>query len=326
MMGAGQARFDRVLDGEMQLTRPIRRVARTVYHRLIPERIRLIRAWARHPAESLDQYLVSGYQDPHVNVQSILLRHRLARRLFGTQFDDLIAGEIVIAIELNEILQARAEELGVSMGAWMDPAKRARVLEVSKAIADRQTEFAGRWRTALAGVEADPVRVLEFACGSANDYRAIAEYGLARFLDYRGVDLNAANIANAKRRFPEVDFRQESILNLSDADGTFDLVIAADLFEHLSLRALERALGEAMRLGRRGVILTFFNMADIPDHVVHPKRGYHLNQLSRPRIEARLRSHYPVVEVIDVARWLAESYGYDRSYNPSAFTIVASDA
>jgi SAM-dependent methyltransferase len=172
---------------------------------------------------------------------------------------------------------------------------------------------------------ADSLRVLEFACGSANDYRALTEYGLARFLDYRGVDLNAANIANAKRRFPEVDFRQDSILDLSDGDGAFDLVIAADIFEHLSPTGLERALGEAMRLGRRGVILTFFNMAEIPDHVVHPKRQYHLNQLSRPRIEARLRSRYPMVEVIDVARWLAESYGYTRSYNPSAFTIVASE-
>lgn len=165
--------------------------------------------------------------------------------------------------------------------------------------------------------------MLEFACGSANDYRALEEYGLARFIDYRGVDLNAANIANARRRFPDVDFRRDSIVDLPDSYGPFDLVIASNVFEHLSLGAMERALGKAMRLGRRGVLLTFFNMADVPDHVDRPLRDYHWNQLSRPRIEATLRSRYPVVEVIDVSRWLSEAHGYTHSYNPGAFSIFA---
>jgi SAM-dependent methyltransferase len=305
---------------------PLRRVARAVYRRVVPERIRLTRVWAERPSEALDRYLVSGYQDPHLNIQSILVRHRLTSMLFGNRYDELMAAELPFAIELNEILRSRAEELGVVVGSFLEPAKAARVMEVDQAVADRKDQFAKRWRNALAGATADRQRVLEFACGSANDYRALAEYGLARFIEYRGVDLNAANIANAKRRFPDVDFRLDSILDLPGSYGTFDLVIASDIFEHLSLKAMAHALQQAMRFGRRGVILSFFNMAEIPDHISHPKRSYYWNQLSRPRIEATLRAQYPVVEVIDVSRWLSGAYGYTHSYNPGAFSIFAREA
>ena len=45
---------------------------------------RLLRwSWASHPADSLDAYLVVGWQNPRINVQSILIRHELIRRLFG---------------------------------------------------------------------------------------------------------------------------------------------------------------------------------------------------------------------------------------------------
>ncbi len=44
--------------------------------------------------------------------------------------------------------------------------------------------------------------VLEPACGSANDYRFLDAYGLARLVDYTGFDLCAKNIENARALFP----------------------------------------------------------------------------------------------------------------------------
>ncbi len=305
------------------LGRGASRVLRLLPHSDRARRFILERAWADLPSEMLDAYLVSGYQNPRINLQSILLRHYLIRRLFGDEFRELMEAEIRFAVALNETLRVRAGELGVTMGSYLDPARYAEVKRVDEAIAGRDTEFADRWAAALTGRRAEPLSVLEFACGSANDYRAFVECGLARFLDYRGVDLTATNIANARRRFPGVEFEVGDVVNLRYPDGAFDTVIASDLFEHLSVDVMDRALDEAGRLARHAVVLTFFNMLDIEEHVVRPRGVYHWNRLSRPLVEERLRRRFTSVSATPIATWLAEQYDYGHSYNRGAWTIVA---
>ncbi len=281
------------------------------------------RTWAHLPSEMLDAYLVSGYQNPRINVQSILVRHFLTRRLFGDEFDDLMDEEIRFALRLNETLRLRARELEVKMGSFIDPVKHAGVKKVDESIAGRDGEFIDRWHTALAGRQAASISVLEFACGSANDYRDIEESGLARFLDYLGIDLTAKNIANARRRFPGVAFEVGDVTRLPYPDDSFDYVIASDLFEHLPIDVMGRALDQAARLARCGVVLTFFSMSDIPEHVIRPKGAYYWNRLSHSQVEAELRDRFPSVTATPIATWLAEQYGYRHSYNRNAWTIVA---
>jgi ubiquinone/menaquinone biosynthesis C-methylase UbiE len=289
------------------------------------ERFLLERTWNARSAKMLDRYLVSGYQNPRINVQSILLRHFLVERAVGPGFDDLKAGEIHQAVELNEILRARASELGVKMGSYLNPGRQAAVLRVDEAIGDRELTYVDRWRSALAAREVDgaPLRVIELACGSANDYRAFVECGLAAHLDYRGLDLTVKNIENARRRFPGVTFEVGDVREVKHPNGAFDYVIASDVFEHLSLDGMERALGEAMRVATRGVALTFFNMGESADHEDRPTKLYHWNRLSRPRIEARLRERFPSVRVVPISRWLRDEHEYTHSYNPHAYSIFA---
>ena len=165
--------------------------------------------------------------------------------------------------------------------------------------------------------------MLELACGSANDYRAFAEYGIAEHLDYLGIDLTPKNIDNARRRFPGIDFEVGDITALDAADGSFDYVVAFDIFEHLSPESIERALDEATRVARRGLALTFFNMTDIAAHEITPRGVYHWNTLSRSAMEERLRPAFPVIETIVVAEWLAAEHGYQHTYNGRAVTIFA---
>ena len=303
--------------------RAVERLASALPRRRRVEQFLLKLWWNRAPAAMLDSYLVSGFQNPHLNVQSVLQRHFLLRRLFGDEFDELMADEIRLAIELNEVMRARAAELGVTMGAYLDPDKAAGVQQVEASIRDRETEAVDRWRTALAGRDAETLSVLELACGSANDYRTFVECGLARYLDYRGIDLTPKNITNARRRFPGVAFDVGDITRIDAPDGAYDYVIASDIFEHLSPEAREEALDEATRLARRGLALTFFNMAEIPEHEINPRRVYYWNRLSRPRIEERLSADFSVVSVVPVAAWLATDHGYRHPYNSKAYTIFA---
>ncbi|MBW3612608.1 MAG: class I SAM-dependent methyltransferase [Chloroflexi bacterium] len=288
------------------------------------ERTLLRRSWQSGSADMLDAYLVSGYQNPRVNVQSILVRHALLARLLGPAAAAAMEEEIDWAIELNEVLRRRAAELGVKMAAYRDPVKHAAVRRVDAAIAERDHEFTDRWRQRLDRLETDPISVIEFACGSANDYRAFAAAGLGPHLDYLGIDLSEKNIANARRRHPEARWEVGDILDLSHDDRAFDYVVASDIFEHLSIEAMEHALAEAMRLAQDGVILTFFNMADAPDHEVRRVRAYHWNTLSRERIEAQLEAAgFGARLTLPIARWLRTVHGYGHSYNQHAWTIIA---
>lgn len=285
---------------------------------------RLLRwSWSSRDAGSLDEYLVVGWQNPRINVQSILVRHALVRRLFGSEFEDLMHAEIDFAIELNEVLRLESARRNVRMGAFLDPERRAEIRDVSSVIADREADFEERWRATLASRSGPKVSVIEFACGSANDYRAFADYGLAPFLDYLGIDLNPKNVANARRRFPAVRFEIGNAMDTKQADRSFDVAIASDLFEHLPIPVAAQVLAEAARVARHAVVLSFFNMAEVPEHDDRPVAAYHWNLLSRARYEEALRRSFTNVSVTPIADWLQREFGYKHSYNRSAYTFVA---
>jgi ubiquinone/menaquinone biosynthesis C-methylase UbiE len=210
----------------------------------------------------------------------------------------------------------------VTISATMNPETYADIQRVTEVIADRAPLFAGRWRDALASREATPLTVLEFACGSANDYRALADYGIARFLDYTGVDLNETNIANARRFFPDVNFRVGSVLSLPEADRSVDYVIGFDIMEHLSLPAMQQAMDSAARICRRGLYFAFFRMDEVAEHVNNPRGNYHFNLLSAPQVREDMAGKFASVQLIRMPEMLSETLGYAHSYNPRAYSLI----
>jgi SAM-dependent methyltransferase len=299
-----------------------RRRAQAAARRLRAEETKLKKTWAGYNTENFDVYLVTGYQDPRINAQSILARHLLVRALFGSEFDDLMREELAHAVVLNEAIRVRAAQLGITLDI-SGPDALANKARVAEVIADRVTIFGERWRAALASRTAPPLSVLEFACGSANDYRGFADYGLARFLDYTGIDLNDTNIANAKRMFPDISFRVDSILSLPEADHSVDYVIGFDILEHLSPLAKRTAMDAAVRICRRGMYFAFFRMEEIPDDIVTPVRNYHSSTLSAPRMREYMGERFRSARLIQIEELLSSDFGADHTYNPRAVSLVA---
>lgn len=184
--------------------------------------------------------------------------------------------------------------------------------------------FEHLWRGLLALPPVAPrtLSVLEPACGSANDYRYLASYGVARFLRYTGFDLCPKNIFNAQGMFPSVDFRGGNVLELELHDKSYDVAFVHDLFEHLSIPALEAAVAELCRVTRHCLCVHFFNMHDSPDHVVNPVGEYHWNALSLPATRALFERQGGTVEVFPIAHYLEEKFGCADYYNPNAFTFI----
>lgn len=264
-----------------------------------------------------------GWQNPRINLQSILVRHALLRRLFGSEFDEEMAAELRFAIELNEVLRQESLRTGVPISTSLEAERQARILEVTRVIAGREREFQDRWRATLVSRSGPRLSVLELACGSANDYRAFHDFGLAQFLDYVGIDLNPKNVANAQRRFPSVRFEAGNAMETKQPDRSFDVVIVSDLFEHLPIPLAAQVLAEATRVARHAAVLSFFNMAELPEHDDRPVAAYHWNLLSRARYEEALQSSFANVSVTPIGAWLKAEFDHEHTFNRGAYTIIA---
>ncbi len=315
----------------------------------------LMWSWDRYPQEHLDTYLVADLEDPRINCQSILSRALLADSLWPDEFTDLIDAELRFGAVLSWLMGQLHQGLSrhdlwetiesgeegvcpqVVLGTyqWLQsdqcPVADYMSAALERGNPDRPEQllsegalntFSGLWNMTLCGRHAEKVSVLEVACGSANDFRFIEKSGLAGFITYTGIDVSSKNIANAKTRYPDADFRALSILDTGFEDASFDYVLVHDLFEHLSPDALNTALAEVMRLTRSQVWLHFFNVKACKDHVVQPVERYHWNTLSLDKLVHSLTELGGNIETVSIPSFLMDKFGDCTYHNSDAVTLL----
>lgn len=163
--------------------------------------------------------------------------------------------------------------------------------------------------------------LLEPACGSANDYRFLAAYGIAPWFDYTGFDLCVNNIENARALFPQIRFETGNVFEIQAPDKSYDLCIVQDLLEHLSLEGMHTAVDEICRVTRRGICLGFFQMDEIRDHLVRPTEDYYWNLLSMRKMRELFAQHGFTGEVFHLGTFLDHQVGCEETHNPNAYTF-----
>jgi len=325
--------------------------------------------WMRHDAAWLGEYLVSGVEDPRLNVQSILSRHTLTRALFGEMFNDLMHEELRFGAAMNWLTRVpgltknpedaaiilhalkrgadNAEglsiprfvvrtfaQLPVSIGSFSVPNYIEAFLTQIEAKANKDSleqpspldSFGQLWNSALSKISptSPPLRVLEPACGSANEYRFLKTYGLARFLDYNGFDLCEKNVANARALEPDVPFSTGNVFEIAATDRAYDWCIVHDLFEHLSLEGMQKAISEVCRVCRSGICIGFFQMDEFPEHRVRPLGEYFCNRLSVEQTTKAFAHHGFTAQVLHIETFLRAQLGWGDTHNPFAYTFVLS--
>ena len=184
--------------------------------------------------------------------------------------------------------------------------------------------FRKLWHKALAAEipARKPLSVLEPACGSANDYRFLHAYGLARLVNYTGFDLCAKNIENARALFPGVSFAVGNVFEIAAPDKAFDLCFVHDLFEHLSLEGMQAAVREVCQVTRQGLCIGFFSMDEIRDHQVRPVEEYHWNRLSMARMRGLFADWGFAAQVVHIGAFLRQQIGCEQTHNPNAYTFL----
>ncbi len=327
---------------------------------------KLVRSWMQHEAGWLRDYLVSGVEDPRLNLQSIFSRHFLVRALLANAFTGLMKEECRFSAVMNWLVEfagraGDAEEFEAVLYALRRGADNAEGIEIplyvlqafdalpinlqelhvpnyiegflaglgdakARALASEPSRrtFQELWRIALSRVDppAKPVSVLEPACGSANDYRFLDAYGLVPFLDYSGFDLCPRNVENARALFPGARFNEGNVFQLDAPDRSFDFCFVHDLFEHLSLAGMETAVRELCRVTRSGLCIGFFQMDEIPQHVVRPVDDYHCNLLSLNQMKIMFTRLGFDTQAIHIATFLRQEFGCDLTHNSNAYTLL----
>jgi hypothetical protein len=321
------------------------------------ETAKLARSWMRHDATELGGYLVAEVEDPRVNVQSVRARHFVLAAFFGSKFGGLMDHELRFAAAMNW-LRRRATEMDAPearaalLHALQRGADNAEGIEIpvflTKLFARLPAQagdasvpnyleqfliedaslrpldtFQELWADVLEGEIPEGVRVLEPACGSANDYHFLASYGLARLVDYTGFDLCEKNVRNACAQFPSARFEVGNAFEIAAADGAFELSFVHDLFEHLSPKALAVAIRELCRVTRRGLCVGFFQMDEMPEHIIRPVDEYHWNTLSQARTQALFAEQGFDVQPLHIGTYLRWRTGCAETHNPQAYTFLA---
>jgi SAM-dependent methyltransferase len=318
---------------------------------------RLKKSWMRHNCNILRDYLVRDVEDPRINVQSILTRHFLIRKLFDERYDDLMEHELRFALVVNWLLgllkkSTRAGWLFSVLDVLLAGENKAEGLEIPPYISETfallslpnymcdlfcwspvettelplpgylMSTFQRIWREVLAVAQPWDISVLEPACGSANDYRFIKAFGIANLIDYTGFDLCDKNIQNARQMFSNACFEVDNVLEIHAVDKVFDYCFVHDLFEHLSVEATETAIAEICRVTRKEICAGFFNMYECGQNIIKTVGDYHWNKLSVAQTKALFERYASVVQVIHIDSFLASKFGCDDTHNKGAYNMI----
>lgn len=310
---------------------------------------RLARHWQGLGREHLDSYLIQDVEHPAINPQSILVRAFLADRLLPGACAELVSEELLFSACACHALQAHRENklrelyatvrragtgdaLPDFLNACLPPhatqsfALETLIADLAKCITlgfeHFTSPFAGRWKECLAQAPSAALSVLELGCGSANDYRFWDAYGLARAIDYVGIDVSEENVRNAKARFPDTSFHVGDACCPDYANRSFDVVFMSDVLEHLSRSAVEAALANAERISRDEIWLALFNAGESAAHRFEAKDDYHWNMLSVAEIGQHLGAVGFSCEILSIAAEMAHRLPGYVHYNPGAYLIV----
>lgn len=288
----------------------------------------LIKQWESYDQSLLADYLVQSLQDPRINPQSILARHQLANSIANGKFDDLAREELAWALNANHILREYEKNHSVSVHNLSAikgnlPENKLYKDLYEQLFSEQQKSYEAQWVKALtpyATAEQKPT-VLEAACGSANDYRFLESYGFGDAIKYKGFDLNKTNVETSQARHPKAIFVLGNILNIEEADKSWDITIMHDIFEHLHIDACYLAMKEIFRITRKKIIITYFNMDEIDEHLIKPVKLYHWNTLSRAKTEQQWRDLGAQVDVTHIGS-LASEHKFTEFHNKKAYTFI----
>jgi 2-polyprenyl-3-methyl-5-hydroxy-6-metoxy-1,4-benzoquinol methylase len=127
---------------------------------------------------------------------------------------------------------------------------------------------------------------------------------------FRAVDLNGDDLRRLERLFPAVETQHGSIYDLSGLTGPFDIIVCAELLEHID--EPERGLTELLALQPQRVIVTvphepWFQLSNLLRGKNVSRLGNdaeHVNHWGPKSFRALLEPHFEILQLTASFPWL----------------------
>jgi len=117
---------------------------------------------------------------------------------------------------------------------------------------------------------------LDCGCGVCAAYPYLKERGVK----YTGVDFTEKFLAESRKRYPEIDVRHGTVLNLPFAKKAFDVSFCVSLLEHLHPDDLAKCVSEMLRVAAKRTIFEFFR-PPTPHPLKSDWHGYFSNRYNK---------------------------------------------
>lgn len=240
----------------------------------------------------------------------------------------IFKGEKILPTYLKKILNINGDNSGIAeTKPGIGDISEREINYQRKLNQEVATEFLDIWRRLLPSMKIRRGDVLEPACGAANDYSAIRYMGLDKFINYQGFDICEKNVKVARSLYQDANITIGNIYD--EAFGkNYDVIYVHDLFEHLSEKGVGFSIEKLCRHCDGVLCLNFFNMEEIPEHIIRSVAGYHWNTLSRPKICELIESFGFDVQTINILSFFRDVYclepeiATEEFYNPRAHTLI----
>lgn len=225
---------------------------------------------------------------------------------------------------LEKILRAAPEPDNRQKKMLFSPDDEKRPFEIDEGVLN---VFLDLWKRFLPRIKTRRLSVLEPACGAANDYSVLDYMGLSNYIDYWGFDICEKNVNIARNKFKCANITIGNLYQ-EDLKKKYDIIYVHDLFEHLSAEGIAFALKKLCNHCNGVLCLNFFNMEEIPEHIIRNVGLYHWNTLSRPKICELVESFGFEVQIINILAFFRETYrlepyiATEDFYNPRAHTLI----
>lgn len=149
------------------------------------------------------------------------------------------------------------ESIKVLSSAWKDK----KIAKKQEAVVDVQLKnyndgyldpVFGSLIETLKKLQLEKYTLLDAACASGY-YAKVIEKELGGKVKYTGSDYSEAMVSLAKRKFPEYDYTEQDLTNLSFAKDEFETVLVSGVLEHIP--NFEKAISESCRVASKYVII-----------------------------------------------------------------------
>jgi 2-polyprenyl-3-methyl-5-hydroxy-6-metoxy-1,4-benzoquinol methylase len=135
-------------------------------------------------------------------------------------------------------------------------------------------------------------KILEIGCGIGTIVFELARQGY----DVRGTDLSRVAIEYGRSKYKDIQLQVQPAEELGFEDGTFDVVLSFDLFEHIA--SIDRHVAEVRRVLKPGGCYLFQTpnkWSNIPFEVLRTRslgwRRYHPSLHTPGQLRRRLNKH-----------------------------------